>query len=71
MGVRTLTDYGLEVTVKCSIGCRGCVVKAESGLIEIHAILKNLYKTLIWLVGPIKLIWFDSVAQKELLYQFY
>ena len=33
------------------------------------SILKNLYKTLFWLVGPIKLIWFDLVHQKEHVYQ--
>ena len=31
--------------------------------------LKNLYKTLFWLVGPIKLIWFDLVPQREHVYQ--
>ena len=32
-------------------------------------ILKNLYKTLFWLVGPIKLVRFDLIPQRECAYQ--
>ena len=33
------------------------------------SILKNLYKTLFRLVGPIKLVWFDLIPQREYAYQ--